>query len=98
MIGTCVSSSLITSPINSAASPVSFFDPCCAWAFLEVIRVRVGTATAEMPAARVRKERREGAGWASSARLVKLVSLLIVSQPLGERADPGRTPIPLDGL
>jgi len=70
----------MTSSISSAASPVSFFEPF-AWAFLEVIRVRVGTATAEMPAARVRKERREGAGWASSDGLVKSVSLLIVSQP-----------------
>ena len=35
----------------------------------------------EMPAARVRKRRREGACWASSDGLVKLVLLLIVSQP-----------------
>ena len=70
----------MTSLISSAASPVSL---CldAAWAFREVIKVRVGTASAETPAARVRKERRVGAGWASSDGLVKLVLLLIVSQP-----------------
>ena len=61
MIGTCWSSSLMTSLINSAARPVSLLRPA-ARAFLEVIRVKVGTTTAETPAARVRKERRDGAG------------------------------------
>jgi hypothetical protein len=61
MIGTCCCSSFKISLINSAFRPVSFCAPA-ARAFLEVNRVRVGTATAETPAARARKERRDGTG------------------------------------
>jgi hypothetical protein len=62
----------MTSVINSAARPVSFRVPA-ARDFRDVIRVKVGTTTAETPAARVRKERRDavdGTPWASVGSLV----------------------------
>jgi hypothetical protein len=51
----------MTSWVNSALRPVSFCE-LAAWAFLEVNRVKVGTATAETPAVRARKERRDRTG------------------------------------
>jgi hypothetical protein len=56
----------MTSWINSAPRPVSFCAPA-ARAFLEVNRVKAGTATAETPAVRARKERRDGMGTSPSA-------------------------------
>src|SRR5262249_4681525 len=67
MMGTCWSSSLMTSWINSAARPVSFLPPA-AGAFREVIAANTGTATADAAAARVRKERRDGMASSPGAR------------------------------
>jgi hypothetical protein len=75
MIGTCWSSSFMISLINSAFRPVNLCGPA-ARAFLDVIRVRVGTTTAETPTARVRKERRDGTGGAPAAPIGPLVALI----------------------
>src|SRR5437588_8921898 len=89
MIGTCWSSSFMISLIKSAARPVSLFDPA-ARAFREVIRVRVGTTTAETPAARVRKDRRDGASgspWALVGPLTARVSVSVKAFTLGWNVD-----------
>src|SRR5690348_7556322 len=66
MIGTCWSSSLLTSLISSAARPVSLLCPAPS-DFLDVITAMAGTARAEAVAARVMKERLDGAARASPA-------------------------------
>src|SRR5689334_2043645 len=68
-MGTCWSSSLLTSLISSAARPVSLW--CSAPSdFLDVITAKAGTARAEAVAARVRNERLDGAARPSPASTV----------------------------
>src|SRR5262245_18546538 len=95
MIGTCWSSSLLTSLISSADRPVSLWCPAPS-DFRDVITANVGTARAEAAAARVRKERLDGAAslfpasttigaTAESATLRPVFELRILSLLLADR-------------
>jgi hypothetical protein len=79
MIGTCCASSFMISRSKIAVSPVSLLEPA-ALAFEVIAKLKAGSARAEAPAVRVRKERRERAGsgalwWMSFAGTSLIVSI-----------------------
>jgi hypothetical protein len=89
MIGTCCASSFLISWRKVAVSPVSFLGPA-ALAFDVIARLRAGSARAEAPAARFRKERRERAGSGAFSRVSFAGTSFIASVSHG--APWGRTP------